>query len=70
MLINVKVKPNSGKQEVEKLSLEEYKVYLKSRAENNKANLELVRLLEKYFKGEVKIIRGKTSHKKIIEVID
>ena len=70
MIINVKVKPNSGKQEVERISSEEYKVYVKSKAENNKANLEVVKLLEKHFKMDVKILRGKISRNKVVEVVD
>jgi len=68
MLINIKVKPNSGKKEVEKIDEKNYVVYLKSKPENNRANVELVKLLEKYFKKQIKILRGKTSSKKIVEI--
>ena len=68
MKINVKVKPNSGIQKVEQLSGNEYKVFLKSVPENNKANKELIRILSKYFKEEVKIKSGFTSRKKVVEV--
>ena len=37
-IINVKVKPNSSKQEVESFGDNRYLVYLKSEPENNKAN--------------------------------
>jgi uncharacterized protein (TIGR00251 family) len=67
--INVKVYPNSGKQEVIKKE-KKYFVYLKSAPENNKANIELMNLLKKYFKSDVKIKSGKSSKKKVIEVID
>ena len=68
MLINVKVKPSSGKQEVVKVSENNYKIYLKCKPENNKANIELISLLEKYFKCKIKIVGGRTSSKKVIEV--
>ncbi len=69
MIIYVKVKPNSKKQKIEMVSSEEYTVSLKNLAENNKANLELIRLLEKYFNKKIKIIKGLKNKKKIIEVI-
>lgn len=67
MKIKIKVKPNSKKQEIIKIG-EEYKVSLKERAENNKANIELIKLLGKYFKGEVRIIKGLKSKNKIVEI--
>ena len=69
MIINVKVKPNSGKQEIKKISDNEYIVCLKKPAEDNKANVELCKLLQKYFKKPVKIKYGFTSKNKIIEVV-
>ncbi|MEK6812201.1 MAG: DUF167 domain-containing protein [Nanoarchaeota archaeon] len=65
--IKVKVKPNSRKQSVEKEG-ETYLVQVKSPAENNKANIEVIKLLEKYFKKSVKIKSGLTSRNKIVEV--
>ena len=69
MIIKVKVYASSGKKKIVKLSDNEYKVYLKAIAENNKANIELIKLLSKYFKTQdIKIIRGKTSSKKEVEI--
>ncbi len=71
MIINIKVRPNSGKQENIKIK-EEYIAYLKSSPKNNKANIEQIKLIAKYFntnQANIKIKRGKTSHKKVIEVI-
>jgi len=67
MKIKVKVHPLSGRQEIIKGD-DSYTIYLKSRAEDNKANIELLKLLHKYFKREVKIKSGLTSRNKIIEV--
>ncbi len=53
MIIYVKVKPNSKKQKIERISSEEYIISLKNLAENNKANLELIKLLEKYFNKKI-----------------
>lgn len=69
MILKIKVKPNSGKQEVKKISENEYIVCLKKPAEDNKANVELCKLLQRYFKREVRIKSGFTSKNKILEVI-
>ena len=68
MIINIKVKPSSGKQEIKELSNNQYTVNLKSPPEDNKANLELIKLLKKHFKKDIKIIKGKKSRNKIIEI--
>ena len=70
MNIYVKVKPNSDNQEIKKISENEYFVHLKNRAEDNKANIELLKLLKRYFKKEIKIIRGLKSRDKIIQLND
>jgi uncharacterized protein (TIGR00251 family) len=70
MRIKLKVKTNSGKQKVEKVNDKEYKINLKSEPENNKANIELLRLLKKYFKEykNIKIIRGLKNKEKLIKI--
>ena len=70
MKIEVKVKPSSGRQAIEKVSDKSYLIHLKKAPEDNKANLELLKLLKKHFKKPVKIARGKTSKNKIVEVED
>lgn len=69
MKLNIKVQPNSKKQEIQtdidgKIS----KVFLKKPAKNNKANIELKKFLSRYFKTKVKIIKGFTSKRKTIEI--
>jgi uncharacterized protein (TIGR00251 family) len=77
MLIRVKVRPDSREQKVERISDELfsekgidglYFVKVKARADQGKANLELLKILEKYFGAEVKIKSGFTSINKIVEV--
>ena len=68
MKINIKVFPNSGREEILKISEGDYKVYLKKPAEDNKANIELLKVLKKHFEGDVKILKGKTTRKKIVDV--
>ena len=75
MIIRVRVRPGFSKQEVIKIGDREFIVLLKERAENNEANLGLVRVLKKYFKGifnetyYIKIIKGLKGRNKIVEVI-
>ena len=67
MKLNIKVQPNSGRQEIQKISKDEYKVFLKKSPEDNKANKELIKFLSKYLHSKVKIIKGSTSKRKVIE---
>ncbi len=68
MIIKIKVKPNSKEQKIEKISENEFKINLKEKAEDNKANLELLKLLRREFKKPVRIIKGLKSKNKIVEV--
>ncbi|MDP3027865.1 MAG: DUF167 domain-containing protein [Nanoarchaeota archaeon] len=68
MILKIKVKPNSDKQEIEKIDEENYKISLKSKPEDNKANIELIKLLKKHFEKDIKIIKGLRNRNKIIEI--
>jgi uncharacterized protein (TIGR00251 family) len=68
MKIRIKVKPNSGKEEILKVKENKYIIYLRKPAKEGKANLELLKLLKKYFKKDVKIKSGFSSREKIIEL--
>ncbi len=68
MRVKIKVKPNSKKQEIVQITDCEYKVNLKEKAENNKTNIELLKLLRKHFGKEVRLIKGLKSKNKIVEV--
>ena len=69
MIIKIKAKPNSERQEIVK-SGESYTAYLKSSPEDGKANAELLKLLKKYFGSQAKIKSGFTSRNKIVEIIE
>ena len=69
MKLKIKVKPNSGRQEIIK-DKEHYIVYLKSVPEKNKANMELIKLLKEYFDKEVKISSGFISRNKVVEIFE
>ena len=63
-LFEVKVKPNSSKF---KIDLDKKIIYCKSPAKQNKANLEIIKNLEKFFNTKVQIIAGlRQKHKKIL----
>jgi uncharacterized protein (TIGR00251 family) len=68
MRVNIKVQPNSGRQEIQKLGKDNYKIFLKKSPEDNKANQELIKLLKKHYKKEAKIITGFTSKNKVVEI--
>lgn len=73
MIINVKVKPNSKKKEIKKNLDGSLTLSLTSAPRRGKANLELIKLLGRYFKvssSKIKIKRGLSSRKKVVEVLD
>ncbi|MBI4116912.1 DUF167 domain-containing protein [Candidatus Pacearchaeota archaeon] len=71
MIIHVKVKPKSGKREVESFGDGRYLVYLKEPPENGRANIELLNVLSKFLgtpATRIKIKTGFTSNNKMLEV--
>lgn len=72
MIIKVKVHPNSPEQRVERVSEFYYNVYLKKKAEDNKANIALIKLLSREFGVLQKKIKIKvlTSREKVIKIIE
>lgn len=72
MKISLRVKPNSGKSEVEELDDGSFVVRLKSAPVDGKANEELVRLLAKHFRmpqANIHIKHGGSSKKKVLEIV-
>lgn len=69
-IIKVIVKPNSPKNEIicfDK-NKQAYKINIKAKAENNKANKELIKFLSKTLNKKVKIKKGIKSREKIINI--
>jgi len=64
------VKPNSAKNEILKFDegREAYIVNIKEKAENNKANIEIIKFFSKLLKKKVKIIKGLKSKEKILKI--
>ncbi len=67
MIINVKIKPNASKTEILSEG-KEFEIAVAAPAENNRANIELIKFLGKKFGKNARIIRGLTSKRKIIEI--
>jgi uncharacterized protein (TIGR00251 family) len=66
-LIKIKVKPNSNKNEI--IDCDNfYKVNVKKPAEDNKANIEVIKMFSKKFNKRVKIVKGLKSKDKILKV--
>ena len=64
------VKANSKKEKVEfdeKRKL--YIINVKSEAKNNKANIDVIKLMSKFLKKPVKIVKGFKSKKKVIDIL-
>ncbi|OGJ21495.1 hypothetical protein A3K73_00845 [Candidatus Pacearchaeota archaeon RBG_13_36_9] len=68
MIIEIRAKPGAKKEELEKVSEGKYTASLKEKAEDNKANFELLRLLKKHFGKEIKMVKGLKSRNKIARV--
>ncbi len=67
MLLEVRVVPNSREFRVENKG-GEWKIHLTEPAERNRANLELVKELEKITGRRVRILRGGTGKRKVLEI--
>jgi len=67
MIIKVKVKPNSKKQGIKKIN-DVFLISLKEKPEDNKANLELLKIFKKKFGKKARIVKGLKSKNKILEL--
>jgi len=67
----VSVKPQARRGEIKKIGDGEYVASVPAPAREGKANRALIKLLADYFslpKSAVKIIRGETSRRKLVEI--
>ncbi|MBA7625343.1 hypothetical protein ES703_32772 [subsurface metagenome] len=70
MFIEVKVIPNSSKNELVKENTK-FKIKVKASAEKGKANQAMIKLLSNYYdvsESSIKIIRGERRRKKLIKI--
>ena len=71
MKVYVKVKTGSKKQEIVDFGGFRYLIYVKSQAEKNEANIEMINLLSKHLgvpAKSIKIKAGLTNSDKILEI--
>ncbi len=68
-VIEVKVFPNKRRTEIIKKEGNSYILNVAASPEQNKANIELCKFLQKHLRKKVSIIRGFTSHKKLIRLL-
>lgn len=71
LILDIKVVPASGKQDIilDKSGL--IKIFLKNKPENNKANTELIKFLSKKLdltENNITLLSGKKGHKKKVKV--
>jgi len=69
--IEVKVIPHASQEKVLPFASHGYKVYLRAKPIQGKANEALLRLLSDYFgisKASIKILRGEKTRNKIVEI--
>ena len=72
MKINVKAKPNSHKEKVEKISDTEFIVSVKEPPVHGLANKATLRALAEYFnisQSRLRIVSGYTSCQKVVEIL-
>ncbi|MFA4830848.1 MAG: DUF167 domain-containing protein [Patescibacteria group bacterium] len=73
MFIKLKTIPRSSRDQIIKLSENEYKVKLTAAPVDGKANDSLVELLSEEWnipKSKIKIAKGLASRKKLVEILD
>lgn len=68
MEIRVKLKTGSSQEKVEKISENEYNVWVKSPPEKGQANRDLERVLKNYFKRSVELKKGFKSKNKVLVI--
>lgn len=70
MKIKIRAHSGSSKEEIKELVAGGLEIWFKEKPLNNKANIALIKILEKHFNKEVKIKSGFSSREKTVEVFD
>ena len=72
MKLTVRVKANAKQEKIEKISKEDFILWVREPATEGRANTAVIKALSKYFdlaKSRITIIRGQKDKNKVIEVI-
>ena len=64
----VKVKPNASVTKIVSEQNNQLTISIAAPPDKNKANIELIKFLSKYFSRKVRIVSGLSSRNKIVEV--
>ena len=67
-VLNIKVKPNAPETKIISQVGDDLVIAVAAPAEDNKANVELVKFLRRKFGADVRIVRGAASKRKIISI--
>jgi len=71
MKISVKLKPNAKEDRIEKISENQFSIWVKARPQKGKANQAAIGILAEYFgvsQSRVKLLKGQTSRYKQLEI--
>ena len=68
MRITVDVKAGAREEGVEELEEGRYLVRVKAPRKKGKANIAVIKLLQRHFEGRARIVRGFTSTRKVVEI--
>ena len=66
--MKIKVHTGSSQEKVEKIGEDNFEIWIKEKAVDNRANKYLEKFLKKYFGKVVKIKSGFTSRNKVVEL--
>lgn len=72
MKFQVRVKPNSSEPKIEEFGANRYLVYVEARAEDNEANIEMLKMMGRHLgipSTKLRIVSGATSKDKTVEVV-
>ncbi|MEN9337729.1 MAG: hypothetical protein RIQ41_43 [Candidatus Parcubacteria bacterium] len=69
MYLKLKVIPDSKQENIEQLKDDEYRIWVKAPAENNRANERVLEIMRDMFKEKrIRLVSGHTSPSKIVSV--
>ncbi|MEK6842228.1 MAG: DUF167 domain-containing protein [Nanoarchaeota archaeon] len=68
MKIKIRIHPNSSQEKIRKNNEDNYEIWIKEKPVDNKANIQVVKMLKKYFGKNIMIKSDFTSRNKIVEV--
>jgi uncharacterized protein (TIGR00251 family) len=69
MKIFIKLHPNSSSEKIKEIEKDKfYEVWIKEKPLDGKANEQLIKVLKRYFKKNIRIVSGLKSREKIIEM--